>query len=268
MTPPAIGMGCRRSSTIGFSPRYWASSKSTKPYLLLNIGNEVGDDQVDAAQFISGYTSAVQALRGAGIMVPLVVDASTWGQNLDILDSTAAALIEADEQKNLLFSVHLYWSQSCGTSADVIRTRLERSVGLGYPLLVGEFSKYGGFPCNDPAASICSAAGEIDYQTILQVCNEHEIGWYAWEWGPGNGFNDPLCEVMDMTPDRLFRSLKAGWAEEVAISSPFSIRNTSITAPALTDAQGIPDGERNHERTGRNAQRPRQRCSAGGGYRS
>ena len=75
----------------------------------------------------------------------------------------------------------------------------------------------------------------------MQVCDEHEIGWYAWEWGPGNGFNDPLCDVMDMTPDRLFKNLKAGWAEEVAISSPFSIRNTSITPPALQDAPAILD---------------------------
>jgi mannan endo-1,4-beta-mannosidase len=210
-------------------------------YLLLNIGNEVGDDQVDAGQFLLGYTNAVQALRGAGILVPLVIDAPQWGQNLDILDSTATALIEADAEKNLLFSVHLYWSISCGASAEVIQSRLEKSVGLGYPLIVGEFSQFGGFPCNDPAASMCSAGGEIDYRTMLQTCDEHEIGWYAWEWGPGNGFNDPLCVVMDMTPDRLFENLKAGWAEEVAISSAFSIRNTSITPAVLLDGQGVPD---------------------------
>jgi mannan endo-1,4-beta-mannosidase len=210
-------------------------------YLLLNIGNEVGDDNVDAGQFLVGYTDAVRALRDAGVLVPLVIDAAQWGQNLDILDATATALIAADTKNNLLFSVHPYWSKSCGAGADIIRNRLEKSVGLGYPLIVGEFSAFGGFPCNDPKASICSAGGEIDYRTILQVCDEHEIGWYAWEWGPGNGFNDPLCDVMDMTPDRLFVNLKAGWAEEVAISSPFSIRNTSITPPALLDAPAFPD---------------------------
>jgi mannan endo-1,4-beta-mannosidase len=210
-------------------------------YLLLNIGNEVGDDQVDAQQFQLGYTSAVQTLRGSGVLVPLVIDAATWGQNLEVLDATAAALIEADARKNLVFSVHAYWSKSCGASPVVIRSRFETSVALQYPLIVGEFSKYGGFPCNDPTASMCSAGGEIDYQTILQVCHEHEIGWYAWEWGPGNGFNDPLCAVMDMTSDRLFGNLQPGWAEEVAISSPFSIANTSLTPSVLLDGDGIPD---------------------------
>jgi mannan endo-1,4-beta-mannosidase len=57
--------------------------------LMPNIGHEVGDDQVDAGPFLLGYTGAMQTLRGAGILAPLAIDAATWGQNLDILDSTA-----------------------------------------------------------------------------------------------------------------------------------------------------------------------------------
>jgi mannan endo-1,4-beta-mannosidase len=98
---------------------------------------------------------------------------------------------------------------------------------------VGEFSQFGGYPCDQPDASLCSVSGEIDFQTILEVCHQNEIGWYAWEWGPGNDFNDPLCAVMDMTPDRQFVHLKPGWAEEVAISSPYSIKNTSVTPPTM-----------------------------------
>jgi hypothetical protein len=45
---------------------------------------------------------------------------------------------------------------------------------------------------------------------------------------------------MDMTSDRLFENLQPGWAEEVAISSPFSIANTSVTPAVLLD-EGIPD---------------------------
>jgi mannan endo-1,4-beta-mannosidase len=95
---------------------------------------------------------------------------------------------------------------------------------------------------------MCSTGGEIDYRTILQVCHEHEIGWYAWEWGPGNGFNDPLCTVMDMTSDRLFENLQPGWAEEVAISSPFSIANTSVTPAVLLDGEGIPNSAKESPR--------------------
>ena len=185
-------------------------------------------------QFIEGYSKAIQMMRAAGIHTPLVIDASIWGKNLDRLDATADRLIAVDLEKNLLFSVHLYWSISDGADANFIRSKLEKSVSLGYPLIVGEFSCFGGFAGQD--MSVCSPNGEIDYKTIIEVCHQNEIGWYVWEWGPGNDKGDPpdpLCAVMDMTPDRLFANLKPGWAEEVAISSPFSIKNTSVTPPAL-----------------------------------
>lgn len=206
-------------------------------YLLVNIANEAGgnddhgNDLVSEDQFIEGYSQAIQMMRAAGIHTPLVIDASIWGKNLDRLDTTADRLIATDPEKNLLFSVHLYWSISDGADANFIRSKLEKSVSLGYPLIVGEFSHFGGFAGQD--MSICSPNGEIDYKTIIEVCHHNEIGWYVWEWGPGNDFKDPLCAVMDMTSDRLFAHLKPGWAEEVAVSSPFSIKNTSVTPSTM-----------------------------------
>lgn len=218
-------------------PAVVALIQKHQAYLLVNIGNEVGDDTVSAAQFIAGYTNAIQTLRAAGIRTPLVIDAADWGKNLDILDASAAALLAADPDHNILFSVHLYWSRSCGADANFIRTKLQHAVGLGYPLIVGEFSKYGGFPCGQPAGtSICSPSAEVDYQTILEECDQHEIGWYAWEWGPGNALGqppDPACIAMDMTSDGRFLHLAPGWAEEVAISSPHSIKNTAVTPPTM-----------------------------------
>jgi mannan endo-1,4-beta-mannosidase len=202
-------------------------------YLLVNIGNEVGNDTVSQADFVAGYTDAVQRMRAAGIHTPLVIDAPDWGKDLGVLNHTAAMLLAADPEGNLIFSVHLYWSMSCDADAAFIRSNLQQAVDLGYPLIVGEFSQYGGFPCSDPAASICSPEAEIDYRTILAACHELQLGWYAWEWGPGNDFNDPLCAVMDMTPDRLFAHLKPGWAQEVALASPFGIQQTSVTPASI-----------------------------------
>lgn len=188
-------------------------------YLLVNIGNEVGDGEVESEQFTSGYQNAVKRMRAAGIHTPLVIDASDWGKDLDILNATAGELIQADPDQNLIFSVHLYWPVSACADAKYIRTKLHDAVALGYPLIVGEFSKYGGFAGEDEGGhprSICGEFGEIDYRTILEVCDEKEIGWYAWEWGPGNAVDDPLCASMDMSPDGRFDHLKDGWATDVA----------------------------------------------------
>ena len=198
-----------------------------RKYLLLNIGNEVGDDGVTDGEFTVGYTNAIRSIRGAQIHSPLIIDAPDWGKSLSTLNNTASTLLDADPEKNVIFSVHLYWSMSRGADADHIRAQLQNAVDAGYPLIVGEFSRYGGYPLNE-GESICGAGGEIDYRTILEECHKHGIGWYAWEWGPGNDFNDPLCSVMDMTPDRMFANLKPGWAQEVAVSSPYGIKNTSL----------------------------------------
>ncbi|NYT10462.1 MAG: cellulase family glycosylhydrolase, partial [Methanosarcinales archaeon] len=190
-------------------------------YLLVNIGDGVGDENVTPEQFISGYEEAVKRMREAGINVPLVIDATDDGKNIEILNDTAGELINADPDKNLIFSVHLYWSKFSGADADFIRSKLQAAVDRGYPLIIGGFSKYGGVAGNDEEGnprSICSEFGEIDYETILKVCDELEIGWYAWEWGPGNAAVDPLCEAMDMTSDGRFETLKSGWATDVAES--------------------------------------------------
>jgi mannan endo-1,4-beta-mannosidase len=193
--------------------------------LLVNIGNEVGDDQVGNSKFIDGYSKAVQALRCAGIHTPLVIDAPDFGKNLDVLNATAATLRDADPDHNLIFSVHLYWGIADGADAQYITDHLEAAVAANYPLIIGEFSQYGAYNGNN---SICAEGGRIDYQTIIKEAQRLGIGWYAWEWGPGNGYEDPKCSVMDMTADRLFKHLQPGWATEVATTSPDSIKNTSV----------------------------------------
>ena len=187
-------------------------------YLLVNIGNGVGDDKVPRDHFISGYKDAISRMRGAGIHVPLVIDASDSGKDLEMLNASAQELMEADHDKNLIFSVHLFWSKSSGADANFIQSKLKAAVDRGYPLIIGGFSKYGGSAGNDDLGnprSVCSEFGEIDYQTILKVCDELEIGWYACEWGPGNATFDPLCVAMDMTSDGKFENLKSGWATDV-----------------------------------------------------
>ena len=74
---------------------------------------------------------------------------------------------------------------------------------------------------------ICAPAGEVDYQTVLQATQYYGIGWYAWEWGPGNGYNDPACAVMDMTANNLVSTLMPGWATDV-VSGPYGIGATSV----------------------------------------
>lgn len=227
-------------SMLGKMVSFWkradivALIQKHQKYLLVNIANECGDDQVTDAQFTQGYGNAVQQLRQAGIHTPLVIDGTDYGKNLEQLVRVGAGVIQADPDKNLLFSVHTYWAIADGATPQFIRDQFQSAVNAGLPFIVGEFAGYGAYAGAD---SPCSSKGQIDYKTILSETQRLDIGWLVWEWGPGNvGGGDPLCVVMDMTTNSTFSTLK-GWGKEVAVTNAASIQKTVARSPFLVNNQ-------------------------------
>jgi mannan endo-1,4-beta-mannosidase len=206
---------------------YWVSPevvsvvKKHEKYMLLNIGNEVGNETVTNEQFKAGYITAVTKIRTAGIHCPIVIDAAEWGKNLDMLIATGKDIIDADPDHNLIFSVHMYWAVSEGADEAFITSKLTAAYDANIPLIVGEFTYK--FNMDKVCEYVCN------YQTIIKDCQNLGFGWLAWEWGPGNGYFDKSCDIMDMTSDSYYSSLKNGWQSDVAIDNQYSIRNTSIT---------------------------------------
>jgi mannan endo-1,4-beta-mannosidase len=189
--------------------------------LLLNIANEAGGSGVSLEQFVGFYRTAIGRLRQAGLRMPLVIDAPHWGQDIDLLQAAAPSLLESDPERNLLFSVHMWWPQDDKSPDPGSRRRiigeLAESAESGLPLVVGEFAHAG-----------VNCARWIDYRTILAECQKRGIGWLAWEWGPGN--RD--CVEMDMTEDGRFETLH-DWGLEIAKTDPHSIRHTSRIPESL-----------------------------------
>lgn len=178
--------------------------------LLVNIGNEVGDDTVTANQWVSAYTPVIRQLRQAGIRTPLVIDAPDFGKNLDVVVAGAGSLLAVDP--NLIFSVHPYWGISDGANAAFIEAQFDAAFDANIALIIGEFSQWGAYNGN---TSICVGNGETDYTAIMTKATEHGFGWYAWEWGPGNEFGDPNCAKMNMTTNGTITTLQPGWATDV-----------------------------------------------------
>ena len=191
-----------------------------KRYLLINIGNEVGRANVTPYEFRAGYESAVNRMRAAGIHVPLIIDGTDWGKNIDVLQSEGPALIEADPDHNLMFSIHMWWPRMWGYSEATVIEELEETVDMELPLIVGEFG-------NQWTAS---AFGEIPYLTIVEQTHLLGIGMLPWEWGPGNNPQTWL----DMTADGTFDTLQ-GWGLEVAVTHRYSILNTAVRPRSMVD---------------------------------
>jgi mannan endo-1,4-beta-mannosidase len=62
--------------------------KKHEKYILLNIANEAGGWEIQNDQFIGFYTEAVNRFRSVGVNIPLIIDASGWGQDINILQAT------------------------------------------------------------------------------------------------------------------------------------------------------------------------------------
>lgn len=185
-------------------------------YLLVNIANECGNT-VSNADFLSGYSTAVTRMREAGIHVPIVIDGAGWGKDINILQATGPDLITTDPDHNLLFSVHMWWIPDWGYNDQTITSEIAQSVQMNLPLIVGEFGN-----------TAASCVGTINYKLIMKECQENEIGWLAWSWGPGNSD----CPSMDMTTDSKFETL-SGWGLEVAVTDEYSIKNTSVRPKSI-----------------------------------
>ncbi|HEX4516130.1 MAG TPA: hypothetical protein VH054_21430, partial [Polyangiaceae bacterium] len=90
----------------------WVATASTwmafDKYSLVNIANEWGP--ASSTAWRDAYVTAVGALRGAGYLGTLLVDAGGCGQDLDDLATYSKAIIDADPQHNVMFGLHLYGS--------------------------------------------------------------------------------------------------------------------------------------------------------------
>lgn len=193
-------------------PEVLAVVKMHEASLVLNIGNEVGDDKVPLERFRSAYTDAIRRLRDAGVRVPLMIDSTTWGQDLDRLLAAGPDLIASDPQTDILLSVHAWWIDG---SAHAISEKLDRAAASGLPIVVGEFGPHAVYECS---------AHPFDVRTFLAKAAEHEIGFLAWSWG---GVKNRDCDgAFDMTEGGSYEHL-TGWGEVVARTDPSSIEKTS-----------------------------------------
>ncbi len=140
-------------------------------FLLINVANEwSGND------FRGGYTAAVAAMRAAGINHTLVIDANGFGQNATSIMNDGAALLSADPQHNLMFSVHMYeqYANNAGGHAKITST-LQAAVTASLPLVIGEFGWQAGNPLMP-----------IDAAFIMSECVRLKLGFLGWSW-KGNG---------------------------------------------------------------------------------
>src|SRR5690349_21688635 len=169
--------------TLSQAADYWVSVKSAlqgqERYVIVNLGNEPYHSGTDTA-WVSQTRNAITKLRAAGISNALMADGPGWGQDPNLLmRNNASAIFNADPQRNVIFSVHMYGVYG---SASTVNSYLNWFADNRLPLVVGEFgSQHSGVT--------------VAVDAILSTAQARGIGWLAWSWS-GNGGSDA---VLDMT---------------------------------------------------------------------
>ena len=189
-----------------------------RKWTILNIANEAGDDTISDEDFIATYKAAITSLRQWGYTVPIMIDASQHGQNLEQLLRVGAQLLQHDPLRKVIFSVHSYWGRN---HAIANYHRLARqSKALGLAIIVGEgpsVTRVG--ECADP--------NPLPYLEGMRILDEHQIGWLNWSWG---GVSNEHCDnfrYFDLTREGRFGHWWHQPGENIVALSPYSVMQTS-----------------------------------------
>ena len=169
-----------------------------KDHVILNIANEYGPLSYEAGYAANLITwkndiiAAITQIRAAGLQMPIMIDAPSWGLDHNALIAASGDLYAADPLNNLIFSVHAYWSD---INAATVKNNIAQLENQPYAFLLGEVAYY------DAACD-----NNILLEEVMKNCEDLDIGWLAWTW------TDDNCLPRRLTTDGNFANLTASGA--------------------------------------------------------
>jgi mannan endo-1,4-beta-mannosidase len=199
-----------------------------KKWVIVNIANEVGMWSDSDQKYEEHYKKAITQLREAGIDVPLMIDAGSWGNNERYVVNTSESLMAHDPLHNLIFSVHTYWGgDNQHARLDTLINTMKRKK---MPLIFAEGPQKAKTPQD------CTS--EFPYLYMIDRCQQEGIGWMSWSWGAAdNGDCGSPNSVFDMTTDGVFGHWANTFAEDVCVKAKSSIQKTSKRPVSLVQGK-------------------------------
>jgi mannan endo-1,4-beta-mannosidase len=200
------------------NPLLIAGIERNRQWTILNIANEAGDHNISDEKFLATYKAAITSLRNWGYTVPIMIDASLWGQNVDQLLRVGPALLKHDPLSNIIFSTHSYWTaeQSIGNYYKVAK----KAKDLGIAMIVGEgpsVTRVG--QCDNPTP--------LPYLEGMKILEEYQVGWLNWSWG---GMKNGDCDnfrYFDITKQGYFGHWLHQHGANIVVLSPYGVMQTS-----------------------------------------
>lgn len=185
--------GSKKIEDLMKSVDYWIEMKDVmnahRKTVILNITNEweQGHKPEDYANWRDGYLQAIPKLREAGILNTIMVDAAGYGQGPKCFDLYGEEVANADPLHNIMFSTHLYqhaapmYTKEGGLDSVTTKQSIDWTMKPGVPAVIGEFSYF-------------HQGEHVDYQTIMDYCQEKGVGFLVWSW-THNGGRAKECDM-------------------------------------------------------------------------
>jgi len=223
------------------SPAVKAVIQKHQSALIINIANEAARDSnsggnetnpADQDEYAKAYNEAIRKIRQAGINVPLMIDGMDRGKSLLCFEAKGESILNADPRRNVIFSFHSYWPKQYTDGKSSIEDAFSSVAAHPIVVVIGELAGVGASLGDGSQNPCASPGGQVDYQQFAQRATAAGMGWILWEWGPGAQWQTPGdCPQINMTSNGLYSSLGLGtgnaWAKELALTAPYSIRNTA-----------------------------------------
>lgn len=201
---------------------YWLTLRSVlageENYVIINIGNEPYGNQ-GYSSWTTDTINAIRRLRSNGFQHAIMVDAPNWGQDWSFtMRDNAAAVFDADPQKNTIFSIHMY---GVFNTAAKVSDYLDHFRRARLPIVIGEF----GHNHSD---------GDPDEDAIMAYAQTHGIGYLGWSWSGNSGG----VEYLDMVDNFNVNQLTS-WGQRI-FNGPNGIKTTSREAAIFSGPHTSP----------------------------
>ncbi|AXT53263.1 PKD domain-containing protein [Aquimarina sp. BL5] len=210
-------------------PAILATIQKYKKWLIVNIGNEVGNGSESTAQWVNYYKDAITQLRDAGIDTPLMIDCGGYGNRESYFLEGGNELLEFDPLHNIIFAVHTYWTNGDDQAKiDRLNLMIADAKTKKLPYIIGEGPQ--------KVASPIACGQNFPYVEMMKRLQEEKIGWLSWSWGAvdNNDCGSPNSDL-DITTDGKYGNWATNFAQEMSLTDINSIKNTSIIPPSMLD---------------------------------
>lgn len=171
-------------------PAVLALINKHKSHLILNIANEYGPALYPAPNYtlnpnyssqiniwVSHIKNCILYLRGAGITVPIMIDAANYGMDYQAVIDHGNDFKTQDPLSRIIMSCHAYWGENASGMANIVN----QLANLTVPVVFGEVGNLD-FSCNP-----------IEMDALLARATIKKMGWLAWTW------NRDECATRNMT---------------------------------------------------------------------